>query len=127
MGDAESEDSDTNSVLSSRSKISSPGKLRHKVKKTRSQSSADVLSVRPPPPTTLARRKSTSESADMFPPLESPPKNTVEQVIGGEEGSLNEEMAGTIIKYILASPDPKLKAALKDLITSDKGALNSLQ
>ena len=126
-GDAESEDSDTNSVLSSRSKNSTPGKQRHKVKKTRSHSSADQLAVRPPPPTTPVRRKSTSESASMFPPLEAPPKNNVGQAIGGEDGSLNEEMAGTIIKYILSSPDPKLKAALKDLITNDKGALNSLK
>ena len=124
----ESEDSsDTNSVQSYRSNVSAQGKPRHKVKKTRSQSSADQLAVKPLPNPPV-RRKTSSESAnDFYPPLEAPPKNTVEGAIGGEDGSLNEEMAGTIIKYILASPDPKLKAALKDLITSDQSVMKSMK
>lgn len=124
----ESEDSDTSSVHSSRSTNVAQSKPRHKVKKTRSQSSADQLLIRPSPPSPSSRRKTSSESADnMLPPLEASPKNTVEGAIGKEEDSLNEEMAGTIIKYILSSPDPKLKAALKDLIKSDEGVMKSLK
>lgn len=122
----ESEDSDTSSVHSTRSMNVAQSKPRHKVKKIRSQSSADQL--QPAPPSPNARRKSSSESADnVSPPLEAPLKNTLEGAIGGEENSLNEEMAGTIIKYILSSPDPKLKAALKDLIKNDEVVMKSLK
>ena len=122
----ESEDSDTNSVTSTRS--TPLGKPRHKVKKCRSQSSADQALIRPLPPTTPTRRKSASESTeDLLPPLEAPPKNSVGGATAAEDGSLNEEMAGTIIKYILASPDPRLKEALKDLIKNNEGALNTLK
>lgn len=133
----DSEDSDTASSVHSykSSATSSSGRpqQRHKVKKVRSQSSAD----RPPQdllilkkPATPARRKSASESTDsaLFPPLEAPPKNTQDEAAGGEEESpLNEKMAGSILKYILSSPDPKLKAALKDLLKNDEGVMNSLQ
>ena len=133
----DSEDSDTaTSVYSYKSSATTSSgrpQQRHKVKKVRSQSSAD----RPPlellvtkQPTTPVRRKSASESTDsaLFPPLEAPPKNTQSGAVGGEEESpLNDDMAGSILKYILSSPDPKLKAALKDLLKNDSGVMNSLQ
>ena len=80
--------------------------------------------------TTPVRRKSASESAEseFYPPLEAPPKNTtLGGAIGEEDGSLNEEMAGTILKYILASLDPNLKAALKDLLKNDEGVMSTLK
>ena len=132
----DSEDSDTassvHSYKSSSTTSSGRPQQRHKVKKVRSQSSVDqprqdLLVTKKP--TTPSRRKSASESTDsaLFPPLEAPPKNTMDGAVGGEKNPLNEDTAGSILKYILSSPDPKLKAALKDLLKNDTGIMNSLQ
>ena len=134
----ESEDSDTaSSVHSYASKSStatdssgrphSHGKPRHRVKKTRSHSHADQTfqALRPPQ---QPRRKSSSETeGDLYPPpLEAPPQNTMGGATGGGN-PLNEEMAGTLIKYILASPDPTLKTALKNLLKNDEEVMSSLK
>ncbi len=134
----DSDDSDTTSSVYSYKSTSTTSsgrpQQRYKVKKVRSQSSVDqppqhLLATKKPlvPP---SRRKSASESTDstLFPPLEAPPKNTTGGAVGGgEEASLSDDMAGSILKYILSSPDPKLKAALKDLLKNDSGVINSLQ
>ena len=134
----DSDDSDTASSVHSYKSTSTTSSGRpqqkYKVKKVRSQSSVeqpsqDLLTAKKPiiPP---SRRKSASESTDsaLFPPLEAPPKNTMGGAIGGgEEASLSDNMAGSILKYILSSPDPKLKEALKDLLKNDSGVMNSIQ
>ena len=134
----DSDDSDTASSVHSYKSTSTTSSGRpqqkYKGKKVRSQSSVeqpsqDLLMTKKPiiPP---SRRKSASESTDsaLFPPLEAPPKNTMDGTVGGgEEASLSDNMAGSILKYILSSPDPKLKEALKDLLKNDSGVMNSIQ
>lgn len=45
---------------------------------------------------------------------------------GSGENPINQEMADTLIKYILASNDPSLKLALRNIVTSDPQVLKSL-
>ena len=110
-------------------------KPRQKVKKTKSHSSADEryqsprLPIRTHQP--VARMKSANESTEgLYSTLEVPPQNSVGGASGGEEGGggnpFSEEMTGTLIKYILASPDPSLKATLKNLLEKNETVRNSL-
>ena len=108
-------------------------KPRQKVKKTKSHSSADEryqsprLPIRAHQP--VARMKSANESTEgLYSTHEVPPQNSVGGAAGGGGGGnpFSEEMTGTLIKYILASPDPSLKATLKNLLENNETVRNSL-
>ena len=123
----ESEDSDTTSV-SSRSSVGTHSRVvpvKPKMKKGRSNSSADLMStgLRPPLPE-RPRRKSDSGMEEQ---REAVAMATVPQVSGGEDNPLNQQMADTLIKYILASNDPNLKTALRNIITSDPAVMNVIK
>ena len=84
---------------------------RQKIKKSKSQSAADekFQATRPP--------HSNSEA---------PPQNGV---VGGASGGVitcDDAFTATLIKHILESPDPNLKAKLKNLLENNEGMRNSL-
>lgn len=45
---------------------------------------------------------------------------------GGGENPFSDEMTAALLKYILASPDPSLKATLKDIISNNEAVQRSL-
>ena len=94
-------------------------------------------SLSPPKPARRHRSHSESETQDSVPtpsPSLSPsaaPVTLLSGIAGAggdDEGSpFNQQMAETLIKYILASQDSGLKTALRDCIMSSPEAVNALQ
>lgn len=86
-----------------------------------------------PPNTRKSRSHSESDTHDLATsPTPSPSSSPVPPLSAGIAGStgmnpFNQQMAETIIKYILASPDTGLKNALRDCIMSDPEAVKALQ
>ena len=122
-------DTDASSVFSMSSKSSSEvsSKAHHrKVHKKLSTVDTPSASLLPPP---VPRRKSTSD-ADIdeacAPPLSAPPQRLPTDT-SQAANPLSQQMADTLIKYILASEDPGLKDALRQIITSNPQAMKVIQ
>ncbi len=122
-------DTDASSVFSVSSKSSSEisSKPHHKkVHKKMSVVETPSTSLLPLP---VPRRKSTSD-VDIdeagAPPLSAPPQapltNTAPAV-----NPLSQQMADTLIKYILSSEDQGLKSALRQIITNDPQVMQAIQ
>ena len=125
-------DSDISSVISVSSRSSKESEVTarappfRKPRKHTSNSVAETStpSLLPPP---VPRRKSSSESGDLglgnavAPPLSAPPERP-----RSTNNPLNQQMADTLIKYILASDDPELKTKLREIITSDPDVMKAI-
>lgn len=107
---------------------SSQEKSHRKIKKSRSQTPADekfqaarLYASRSP----VSRQRSIGNTTDddLY--------SAVQPVAGGatrgEENPYSEEMLGTMIKYILSSPDPSLKESFKNLFTNNEALKTCLQ
>lgn len=95
-----------------------------------SPSPSPVATLAPPQNTRKSRSHSESDTQDLVTsPTLSPSASPVPPLSAGISGvnPFNQQMAETIIKYILASPDGALKNALRDCIMSDPEAMKALQ
>lgn len=95
-----------------------------------SLSPSPVATLAPPQNTRKSRSHSESDTQDLATsPTLSPSASPIPLLSAGISGvnPFNQQMAETIIKYILASPDSALKNALRDCIMSDPEAMKALQ
>lgn len=95
-----------------------------------SPSLSPVTTLAPPQNTRKSRSHSESDTQDLATsPTLSPSASPIPPFGAGIAGvnPFNQQMAETIIKYILASPDTALKNALRDCIMSDPEAVKALQ
>ena len=125
-------DSDISSVISVSSRsskesgVTSRAPPYRKPRKHTSNSAMETFtpSLLPPP---VPRRRSTSDSDALglgdavAPPLSAPPERPQ-----STSNPLNQQMADTLIKYILASEDPQLKSKLREIITSDPDVMKAI-
>lgn len=98
----------------------SPG--GRKIKKRSLSTDQGVVGTKPqhlaPERPLRQRRKSEGEGE------RSPTTNEVK--VPGEAGGLNTQIADTLLRFIITSEDPSLKAALRDLITQDSNVVSSI-
>lgn len=95
-----------------------------------SPSPSPVATLAPPQNSRKSRSHSESDTPDLATsPTLSPSASPIPPLSAGFAGvnPFNQQMAETIIKYILASPDSALKNALRDCIMSDPEAVKALQ
>ena len=88
------------------------------------------VSLAPPKPIRKDRSQSENDTRDSTAsPTVSPSSSPVPPLNanGGEGNPFNQQMAETLIKYILASQDSGLKSALRDCIMSNPEAVQALQ
>ena len=102
---------------------------RQKMKKAKSQTHADERFQELRPHRQVVRMRSANDTnEDLYSTRETRTQNQeVGGATGGGENPFSEEMTGQLLKYILASPDPTLKATLKSLITNNEAIKDSLQ
>lgn len=124
-------DTDASSVFSPNSKSSSEmssSKPHHRKvqKKMSTVEMSSSKSLLPPP---VPRRKSTSD-VDVeeagAPPISAPPQRLPTDTAPAAN-PLSQQMADTLIKYILSSEDPGLKNALRQIITNDPHVMQAIQ
>ena len=84
-----------------------------------------------PPPKPARKRSHSDQPSHPSPPPptdSSPsPSSSVPETGSSGENPLNQQMAETLIKYILASQDGGLKSALRECVLSDPEALKALK
>ena len=116
-------DTDASSVFSLSSKSSSEVSARAPPPKEKLQKKISAVetpspSLLPPP---VPRRKSVGDTNDpVAPPFSAPPERP------SPANPLSQQMADTLIKYILASDDPTLKLALREIVTSDPQVMRAI-
>ena len=124
----------TPSALGLRSRSRSPQVRRKSPSRSPSPSVTSAgVSLAPPKPLRKDRTQSESDAQDTptSPASSSPASSPMSGGlvgIGNEEGNpLNQQMAETLIKYVLASQDSGLKDALRDCIMSNPEAVKALK
>lgn len=72
----------------------------------------------------IQRRRSADDETHYN---QDPSSSSVHLPSDGLNTGLNTQVADTLLKYIISSEDPGLKAALRELITHDSKVIDSIQ
>lgn len=125
-------DTDASSVFSVSSKSSSEISSKpHHRKIHKKMSTIETPSTSLLPPANVPRRRKSTSDADIdeagAPPLSAPPQAPPTDAPAPAVNPLSQQMADTLIKYILSSEDPGLKNALRQIITNDPQVLQAVQ
>ena len=105
-------------------------KAHRKIKKSKSQAPADdrFRAMRPTSQAPITRVRSIGDLSSTEDGLHStPPQDTLSGATGVGGNPFSDEITGTLLKYILSSPDPTLKETLRNLITNNEAIKTSLQ